>query len=97
MSKTKLVASSILLGSIVLTSPVVAAEEKCQVQVKDVEEAWNGGGYRRVDGTRRSGIKSQLRIAKEYCQQGKNDEAIHYLEVVRSAMGKPSGHDHKKS
>lgn len=87
--------TAVALGLVV--SMPASAEESCQTQVQQVEKAWNDGGYRRVDGNRQTGIKSQLRIAKEYCQQGKDDEAIHYLEVVRSAMGKPTNHDHKKS
>ena len=82
--------------SAIPAASAVAAEEMCQVQIEAIEKAWIEGAKLRIESKYRHNVQNQLRQAKEYCQQGNNDEAIHYLEVVRSQLKMPATHDHKK-
>lgn len=93
LKKTSVRITALAVFGLFYVSPVVA-EETCHDQYRQVEEALKGGGWTKISAKRRHGVRGQLRQAKEYCDQGKADLAIHYLEVVRSAIGQKPRHKH---
>jgi len=86
-----------LVALLLVTTTPALAEENCFKQYEAVKSLWDEGQSRKVSGNRKHAIRSQLRQAERYCRRGEGDLAIHYLEVVRSAIGLISEHQHQEN
>lgn len=88
MKITRLFTFAIPAIAVMAVATAQAALPTCADNIVEVQKQWDKVYHRDQQGGHPQ-AKDALRMAKEFCQQGKSGDATNHLDVVRSHLNMP--------